>query len=131
LADYNRAAGSDGGTVTAAGALVLVEGNVMASRPVREGFALIQVPGLEGVRGFLNNQEIGRTDGGGNLLIPALQPYYGNRLRIGDADIPIDYQIGAIEKVVATTARGGALVSFDVHRRPSVKELLLVELGGR
>ena len=130
LADYNRVAGSDGGTVTAAGALVLVEGNVMASRPVREGYALIQVAGLEGVRGFLNNQEIGRTNGSGNLLIPSLQPYYGNRLRIGDAHIPIDYQIGTVEQVVATTARGGALVPFDVQRVTSVKGLIRVELNG-
>lgn len=131
VASYDRIGGGDGATATAAGSLVLVGGNWMASRPVQEGFALIQVPGLEGVRGFLNNQEIGRTDGGGNLLIPALQPYYGNRLRIGDADIPIDYQIGAIEKVVATTARGGALVSFDVQRVTSVKGLIRVELDGR
>jgi len=102
----------------------------MASRPVREGYALIQVAGLEGVRGFLNNQEIGRTNGSGNLLIPSLQPYYGNRLRIGDADIPIDYQIGAVEQVVATTARGGALVPFDVQRVTSVKGLIRVELNG-
>jgi len=119
------------GSYVAAGSLVFVEGNWMASRPVQEGFALIQVPGLEGVRGFLNNQEIGRTSSGGNLLIPALQPYYGNRLRIGDADIPIDYQIGAVEKVVATTARGGALVPFDVQRVTSVKGLIRVELDGR
>ncbi len=130
LANYDRVAGSDGGTVTAAGALVLVEGNLMASRPVREGYALIQVPGLEGVRGFLNNQEIGRTNGSGNLLVPSLQPYYGNRLRIGDADIPIDYQIGAVEQVVATTVRGGALVPFDVQRVTSVKGMVRVDLNG-
>jgi len=130
MANYDRTAGSDGGTVTAAGALVLLEGNVMASRPVREGYALIQVPGLEGVRGFLNNQEIGRTNGSGNLLVPSLQPYYGNRLRIGDADIPIDYQIGAVEQVVATTVRGGALVPFDVQRVTSVKGLIRVDVDG-
>ena len=130
LANYDRVAGSDGATATAAGALVLVDGIVMASRPVREGYALIQVPGLEGVRGFLNNQEIGRTNGSGNLLVPSLQPYYGNRLRIGDADIPIDYQIGAVEQVVATTVRGGALVPFDVQRVTSVKGMVRVDLDG-
>src|SRR2546426_1013989 len=130
LVNYDRVAGSDGATATAAGALVLVDGIVMASRPVREGYALIQVPGLEGVRGFLNNQEIGRTNGSGNLLVPSLQPYYGNRLRIGDADIPIDYQIGAVEQVVATTVRGGALVPFDVQRVTSVKGMVRVDLNG-
>ncbi|MGZ6124204.1 MAG: fimbria/pilus outer membrane usher protein, partial [Myxococcales bacterium] len=131
LGGYTRSGCSDAGVVTAAGALVLVDGNVMASRPVQEGFALVQVPGVEGVRGYLNNQEIGRTNGGGNLLIPSLQPYYGNRLRISDADVPIDYQIGAVEQVVGTPLRGGALVRFDVQRVTSVKGAVRVDLGGR
>ncbi len=131
LGNYDRIGGSNGGSATAAGALVLIDGNLMASRPVQEGFALMQVPGVEGVRGYLNNQEIGRTNGSGNLLIPSLQPYYGNRLRIGDADIPIDYQLGAVEQVVATPLRGGALVRFDVQRVTSVKGAVRVDLGGR
>jgi outer membrane usher protein len=130
LANYDRIGGSNGGSATAAGSLVLVDGNLMASRPVREGFALIQVPGVKGVRGYLNNQEIGRTNGSGNLLIPSLQPYYGNRLRIGDSDVPMEYQLGAVEKVVATPVRGGALVRFDVQRVTSVKGALRVDLGG-
>jgi outer membrane usher protein len=98
---------------------------------VQEGFALMQVPGVEGVRGYLNNQEIGRTNGSGNLLVPALQPYYGNRLRIGDADVPIDYQIGAIEQVVATAIRSGAVVRFDVQRVTSVKGVVRVDVNGQ
>jgi len=123
--------GENGGSATAAGALVLIDGTVMASRPVQEGFALLQVPGVEGVRGFLNNQEIGRTNGSGNLLIPSLQPYYGNRLRIGDADVPLDYQIGAVEQVVATTLRAGALVRFDVQKVTTVKGQVRVDLNGQ
>jgi outer membrane usher protein len=130
LGGYTRTQGTDAGVATVAGALVLVDGNVMASRPVQEGFALVQVPGVEGVRGYLNNQEVGRTNGSGNLLIPSLQPYYGNRLRIGDSDVPIDYQIGAVEQVVGTPLRGGALVRFDVQRVTSVKGVVRVDLNG-
>jgi outer membrane usher protein len=130
LASYTRSGGADAGLATAAGALVLVDGNVMPSRPVQEGFALVQVPGVEGVRGYLNNQEIGRTNGSGNLLIPSLQPYYGNRLRIGDADVPIDYQIGAVEQVVGTPLRGGALVRFDVQRVTNVKGAVRIDRNG-
>jgi len=131
MASYDRVGGENGGSATAAGALVLIDGTVMASRPVQEGFALLQVPGVEGVRGFLNNQEIGRTNGSGNLLIPSLQPYYGNRLRIGDADVPLDYQIGAVEQVVATTLRAGALVRFDVQKVTTVKGQVRVDLNGQ
>jgi outer membrane usher protein len=129
LGNYTRSGGADAGFATVAGALVLVDGTVMPSRPVQEGFALLQVPGLEGVRGYLNNQEIGRTNGSGNLLIPSLQAYYGNRLRIADADVPMDYQIGSIEQVVGTSLRGGALVKFDVQRVTSVKGLVRVDTG--
>ena len=130
LGGYTRHGGSDAGFATAAGSLVLLDGNVMASRPVQEGFALVQVPGVEGVRGYLNNQEIGRTNGSGNLLIPSLQPYYGNRLRIADADVPIDYQIASVEQVIGTPLRGGALVRFDVQRVTSVKGMVRVDRAG-
>lgn len=128
---YNRSGQTDAGSMTAAGALVLVDGNLMASRPVQDGFALIQVPGLEGVRGYLNNQEIGRTDSRGNLLIPGLQSYYGNRLSIRDGDIPLDYELGKTEQVIATGLRGGALVRFDVSRVRSVTGALRVDTGGQ
>jgi outer membrane usher protein len=90
----------------------------------------LQVPGVEGVRGYLNNQEIGRTDSRGNLLIPSLQPYYGNRLRISDSDVPFDYRIGSTEQVIATSQRGGALVKFDVERVTDVKGLVQIDTGG-
>lgn len=128
---YTRTGTTDAAALTAAGALVLVDGNVMASRPVQDGYALIQVPGVEGVRGYLNNQEIGTTDGRGNLLIPRLQPYYGNRLSIRDADVPLDYELGRTEQVIATTVRGGALVRFDVQRVRSVTGAVRIDSGGQ
>ncbi len=128
---YTRTGPTDSGAMTAAGALVLVDGNVMASRPVQDGFALLQVPGLSGVRGYLNNQEIGKTDSRGNLLVPGLQPYYGNRLSIRDADVPLDYELGKTEQVIATSLRAGALVRFDVQRVRSVTGALRIDSGGQ
>jgi outer membrane usher protein len=127
LANYSRAGQSNAASGTAAGALVLVDGNVMASRPVQDGYALIQVPGVPGVRGFLNNTEIGRTDGRGNLLIPSLQSYYGNRLSIADADVPFELQLDANEQVIATPLRGGALVRFAVQRVQSVSGAVRID----
>jgi outer membrane usher protein len=118
---------SDAGMLTAAGAVALVDGVWMASRPLQQGYAVLQVPGVEGVRGYLNNQEIGRTDSRGYLMMPNLQPYYANRLSIGDADVPIDYEIGKTEQLIATAARGGALVKFDVHKVQTVTGIVQVE----
>src|SRR5437764_3151127 len=57
VASYDRIGGGDGATATAAGSLVLVGGNWMASRPVQEGFALIQVPGRERERGLIRKRD--------------------------------------------------------------------------
>lgn len=127
LGTYNRAGSANSAAGTVAGALVLVDGNVMASRPVQDGYALIQVPGVEGVRGFLNNTEIGRTDGRGNLLIPSLQSYYGNRLSIADADVPFDLSLDKTDQVVATPLRGGALVRFAVQKIKTVAGMVRVD----
>ena len=81
------------------------------------------------MRGYLNNQEIGRTNSKGNLLIPDLAPYYGNRLRIEGTDVPMDYELGSLEQLVATPLRGGAQVVFDVKRSQSVAGLLRMDGG--
>jgi outer membrane usher protein len=128
---YARNGAVDSGSLTAAGALVLVDGALMASRPVQDGYAVLSVPGLEGVRGFLNNQEVGRTDWRGYLMVPRLQSYYGNRVSVSDGDVPLDYEIGQTEQVIATPLRGGAMVRFDVRHMQSVTGALRVEAGGR
>lgn len=92
-----------------------MDGRLFASRAVQDGYAVIDVDGVENVRGYLNNQEIGRTDSHGKLLIPSMTPYYANRISIRGTDLPLDYQVGNTERLVATSLRGGALVRFDVR----------------
>lgn len=123
---YNRFGKDDNGSATVSGALVTVGGEVLASRPVQQGYALIQVPGVPGVRGFLNNQEIGRTDGRGDLLVPELQPYYANRISISAEDLPLEYVVGKPDALIAPAFRGGAFVKFDTHRIQAVTGLLRV-----
>ena len=104
----------------ASGALVDVGDGVMFTRAVEDGFAVIDLPGLRGVRGYFNNQEVGRTDGHGRLLVPNLISYYGNRLGINDQDVPLNYSVDATEVTVATPYRGGTLVRFPVKRETAV-----------
>jgi len=107
-------------TVSAAGALVAIGGGVYATRPVTSSFALVRVPGVGNVRGFASHQEIGKTDRGGNLLVPNLLPYYANQLNISDADVPIDYSISNVSQTLAPPYRGGALVVFPVEQIRSI-----------
>jgi outer membrane usher protein len=111
---------SDGGqhhtSVNVSGALVGIGGGVYSTRAVRNSFALIRVPGVDGVRAYSSNQEIGRTSRGGNILVPDLLPYYGNELNIEDTDIPIDYLVQDVHVTLAPPYRGGAVVLFPVRR---------------
>jgi outer membrane usher protein len=130
-ASYDRLGQQDRTTVTATGGLVAIGGSLYATRAVQQSFALIRVPGIAGVRGFSSNQEVGRTSGSGELLVPDLLSYYGNRLSISDQDVPIDYAIDGTEKVVAPPHRGGALVSFPVRKVQSVTGVLAVREGSK
>ena len=57
-------------TLSTMGAIVGIGGGVFATRPVEESFALVRVPGVEGVRAFASHQEIGKTGRRGDLLVP-------------------------------------------------------------
>jgi outer membrane usher protein len=99
-----------------AGGVVMLDRSIFFTRPVEQGYAVVQVPGVEGVRVSLENQEIGRTDDQGNVLVTTLLPYYANRLSIRGEDVPMEYDVGPTERLVATTRRGGARVRFAVER---------------
>ena len=125
-ASFQRFGADNAAFASASGSVVLAGDRLFLARPVQDGFAVLRVPGLSGVRGYLNNVEVGTTDWRGDLFIPNLLPYYGNRLSIRDGDVPMDYEVGKVERLVASPYRGGALVEFDVHRVQSVTGALEV-----
>jgi outer membrane usher protein len=102
--------------VEASGSVVLVGKDVYFTQPLNQSFAVLEVPGAAGVRGYFNNREMGRTDANGRLFIPNLFPYQSNRLSIAAEDLPIDYELEAEELTLAPPTRGGAVVMFPVHR---------------
>ncbi len=117
-------------SIVASGALVGIGGAIFATRPLQAGYALVRVPGIANVRTFLSNQEIGRTNRRGDLLVPNLLSYYANRVRIADEDVPLDRTVGAIERVVAPGYRAGAIVEFPVRRDTRVLGSIALERNG-
>ena len=134
-ADYRRDGwtGSDPGhaTLTGMGGIVLIGRDIFFTRPLTDSYALIRVPGVAGVHGTISNQVVGTTSQNGNLLVPNLLSYYGNRIGIDDKDIPLDYNIGATEMTIAPPYRGGAVVSFPIRRVQSVSGIVVVEDQGK
>jgi outer membrane usher protein len=125
--EYDHSSGTDSKTLSVTGGLVAIGGEILPTRMVGDSFALVRVPGVAGVTALANNQPIGRTDTRGDVLVPNLLAYYGNRLGIKDTDIPLDYQVGATEKTVAPPYRGGALVTFPVQRIQSIRGRVVVQ----
>jgi outer membrane usher protein len=118
-------------TLNASGGLVAMSGGLYASRPIQDGFALVRVPDVPGVRAYASNQEVGRTNGDGNLLVPNLLSYYGNVLNISDQDVPLEHTVGAVRKIIAPPYRGGALVVFPVERVQGATGVLQLDIDGQ
>jgi outer membrane usher protein len=99
-------------TLNLAGSIVAIGGEVLLSRPVDDGFALVKVPNASGVRVLANNQEEGRTGRNGSLFVPNLQSYLSSPISIVQDDVPVDVKLGEIEQDIAVPYRGGAVVTF-------------------
>jgi outer membrane usher protein len=131
-AEYRRFAARDGYRLGWAGSVVAVEGRMLASRPVSDGFALIRVSDLPDVLVSYNNEPIGRTDGDGVLVVPELRSQIRNRLGIEARQVPFGYRVVETARSVTVPFRGGGLVDFGVNRlRAYQGRLLLVTASGR
>lgn len=86
---------------------MVIGGDFIATRSIEQSFGLMRVPGVEGVSAYSENQVVGKTNSKGDLVVPSLLPYYGNQLSIDPEGIPLNYKIGATDKVVAPPFRGG------------------------
>lgn len=95
--------------------LAWLGGDRFWTRPGADGFAVIDAHGLAGV-GVLQDQRLAaRTDARGLALVPGLRPWQANRFELVDADVPIEAEVQALDKVVVPAARGGTRVAFAVQ----------------
>jgi outer membrane usher protein len=101
------------GTINFAGSIVAIGGEVLLSRPVDDGFALVKVPNSPGVRVLANNQPSGRTGRRGSLFVPDLRSYLSSPIGIEQDDLPVEIKLGATSQDIAVPYRGGAVVTFE------------------
>ena len=106
--------------LTASGSFGLLGEDVFASRSLGNSFATVRVDGHPGVRVYADDQLIGVTGRDGGLTVPNLRAFEPNRLRIDEADLPLDTQIDSTELVVRPFARTGSVVRFPVRRERGV-----------
>jgi len=111
-----RTTGATSARVGASGSLTYMAGELMAGRRVEEAFGLVQVPGFSGVRVYLDNQEVGRTNEGGNLFISRLRPYQVNRISIEQLDIPLSVDAPTLKLDATPYLKSGVVVRFPVKQ---------------
>jgi outer membrane usher protein len=99
----------------AATSLVLIDEELHLSRPAEGSYTLVVLEGAPGVRVSLDGQPVGATNAAGRLFIPGLLPYYGNRVAIRDSDLPLDFEVSEVERLVAPRYRAGTVERFDVR----------------
>jgi outer membrane usher protein len=100
--------------VSASGSITYLGGQLSVGRRVEDAFALVQVPGFEKVRVYLDNQEVGRTNARGNLFVPRLRPYQVNRLSIEQLDLPLSAEVVTLKLDTTPYFKSGEVVRFEV-----------------
>ncbi len=118
--------------VALSGSVVAAGGLVSASRSITDSFAIVQLePPLEGVRVYENNQQIGRTDAKGRILLPNITSYASNSASIQDKDVPIDRSVDRIGQTFSPAARSGTVITFQVTPVRALTATLVFRDNGR
>lgn len=132
--EYGRAAligtrldGHSDADLLLSGSLLALGGHVFATRPFDTGFALVQVPGIADVEITRENQPIGRTDANGNVLVPGLLPYQGNRIGLDQDTVPPQDAVATTQQMISVPRLGGTVVRFDVHVLRAVRGKVRIE----
>ena len=99
----------------AQGGLVFADGGFFASRKMQDSFALVEVAGYPDVGVGFQSTVLSRTDSNGKALVPQLQPYRTNTLRLDPNELPISAELDNIEIAVVPPARSGVKVTFPVR----------------
>jgi outer membrane usher protein len=121
----DRFGGQATGNVLVSGSVVAMDGHVFATRPLHDGYALIETPDVPNVVVTHENQPIGRTDGNGNLLVTELLPYQANKVGIDQNSVPMQDEIDATDQVVSVPRMGGTVVRFGVHKLHAARGILM------
>jgi outer membrane usher protein len=111
-----RNEGIAGQNVYASGALVLLDGDLAATRTVNNSFAVVDVAGLANVPVYVENQFTTQTDSSGKALLYNLRPYEANHISIQPEDLPLDTTIAATSTVLAPPSHSGVIARFPVER---------------
>jgi outer membrane usher protein len=99
----------------AQGGIVMMDGHAFMTRRVQDSFALVEVPGYDGIGVHFQNTVWAHTDKDGIALLPRLLPYQRNSIQLDPSELPIGAELDNIEQVVVPAQRTGVKVVFPVR----------------
>lgn len=117
------------GTLDANGALILMGGTVQPARRVIDSFALVSTDGRAGVPVLNHNNEIGRTDSGGFMVVPDLNSYQQNRIDIDPLELPANAAVDSFSQTLVPQARAGVVARFGMRQQAAASVVLADEQG--
>ena len=100
----------------ASGSLVWMDSGMFAANRIDDAFVVVSTDGYADVPVRYENQEIGRTDKHGHLLVPYSSGYYRGKYEIDPMDLPPDVLAPEVEQRVAVRRGSGYLLEFPVKR---------------
>lgn len=117
--------------VSVAGSLAAVGGEIVPGRLINDSYGLARItPPLAGVRVYQNGQEVGVTDGKGQVFLPGLNAYTDNGIALDQRDIPIDFGVSRLDQIVVPPFRAGVVADFAIQRTRAFAGLLRYRVNG-
>lgn len=98
------------------GALVVMQGDVFATRSVTDSFAVISTGGEADIPIISGSGAVGKTNRNGLLLVPNLSAYQKNTVSVDITDLPLDMQLESTVAEIVPAARSGMQVEFKIRR---------------
>jgi outer membrane usher protein FimD/PapC len=133
-ADYAQASGSTGSVrsyeASVAGGIAMAGNTFSFGRPVTDSFGVVKVNEIEGVRVFVNSEEIGKTDASGRIFLPVLTSFYENQVSIDVSNVPLEYSFPESLKLVSPAFRSGAVIDFAAKRLQAITGTLKIKVKG-
>ncbi|MGJ8668642.1 MAG: fimbria/pilus outer membrane usher protein, partial [Oceanococcus sp.] len=98
------------------------------SNQVQDSFAMIESnrPALQVLR---ENRPVGATSFTGKLILPNLNAYQANRLKVDETQLPINFKLDENAKVVIPALKSGVYVKFKVSDTRSASVQFLRAAG--
>lgn len=100
---------------SASGSIGLLNGRVGAARRIGRSFGVVDLPGFAGVPVYVDNREVGTTNGSGYLIVPDLRPYEANAVRIDSEALPMNAELATDEVIAVPFERTGVPITFGVR----------------